>query len=229
MGWAMVMEGLMSTAYHVCPTTVNFQFDTTFMYLMAMLMTISLYHERSPGTKHPYTAVKLYLGHGLILIFEALSLYVDKTLFWASFCSIYLSLIVYSVVEAYWRNVAKYNHSTMLISTWSLFSRFKMPGSSDSTDSSFRKRDFSFAASLLITAIIAAFNLVLCWLFFTHVEASSASNHILVVLFGNLILYAGYYLVMKLLSGERPGGQCWFYAVACQARTILVLCILDES
>ena len=43
MGLNMVMIGLMSACYHICPTTISFQFDTTFMYLIAVLMFMKLY------------------------------------------------------------------------------------------------------------------------------------------------------------------------------------------
>ena len=43
MGTAMAMEGLMSAAYHICPTTVSFQYDTTFMYTIAILIFVKLY------------------------------------------------------------------------------------------------------------------------------------------------------------------------------------------
>ena len=43
MGLALCMEGVMSSSYHVCPTNVTFQFDTTFMYLIAVLMFMKLY------------------------------------------------------------------------------------------------------------------------------------------------------------------------------------------
>ena len=43
MGLALSMEGVMSSSYHICPTNVTFQFDTTFMYLIAVLMFMKLY------------------------------------------------------------------------------------------------------------------------------------------------------------------------------------------
>ena len=46
MGLALCMEGVMSSSYHVCPTNVTFQFDTTFMYLIAVLMFMKLYQVR---------------------------------------------------------------------------------------------------------------------------------------------------------------------------------------
>ena len=46
MGVALMMEGVMSACYHVCPTNVTFQFDTTFMYLIAILMFMKLYQVK---------------------------------------------------------------------------------------------------------------------------------------------------------------------------------------
>ena len=46
MGLALTMEGVMSSCYHVCPTNVTFQFDTTFMYLIAILMFMKLYQVK---------------------------------------------------------------------------------------------------------------------------------------------------------------------------------------
>ena len=46
MGLALTMEGVMSACYHDCPTNVTFQFDTPFMYLIAILMFMKLYQVR---------------------------------------------------------------------------------------------------------------------------------------------------------------------------------------
>ena len=43
MGLALTMEGVMSACYHVCPTKITFQFDTTFMYVIAIIMFMKLY------------------------------------------------------------------------------------------------------------------------------------------------------------------------------------------
>lgn len=48
MGLTLVMIGVMSSCYHICPTKTNFQFDTTFMYLLAIFMSISLFRRRHP-------------------------------------------------------------------------------------------------------------------------------------------------------------------------------------
>ena len=38
LGVALTMEGVLSGSYHICPTKVNFQFDTTFMYVIGVLL-----------------------------------------------------------------------------------------------------------------------------------------------------------------------------------------------
>lgn len=52
LGLALIVEGFMSAAYHVCPNRSNFQFDTAFMYLIAGLGTLRLYQSRHPDI-HP--------------------------------------------------------------------------------------------------------------------------------------------------------------------------------
>ncbi|CAH2209029.1 jg553, partial [Pararge aegeria aegeria] len=46
MGLALVMEGLLSGCYHLCPNKMNFQFDSSFMYVIAVLCMIKLYQSR---------------------------------------------------------------------------------------------------------------------------------------------------------------------------------------
>ena len=48
MGLTLFMIGVMSACYHMCPNNVNFQFDTTYMYLLAIFMSINLFKSRHP-------------------------------------------------------------------------------------------------------------------------------------------------------------------------------------
>ena len=42
LGLALIAEGFMSATYHICPTKESFQFDTTFMYLIAILLFLKV-------------------------------------------------------------------------------------------------------------------------------------------------------------------------------------------
>ena len=46
MGIGLIMEGILSAAYHVCPSYNNFQLDTSFMYVIGVISTIKLYQCR---------------------------------------------------------------------------------------------------------------------------------------------------------------------------------------
>ena len=46
MGIGLIMEGILSAAYHVCPSYNNFQFDTSFMYIIGVISTLKLYQCR---------------------------------------------------------------------------------------------------------------------------------------------------------------------------------------
>ena len=59
MGFALIFEGILSACYHVCPTQENFQFDTTFMYVMAMIMFTKIFQFRHPDlTANAYKVMK---------------------------------------------------------------------------------------------------------------------------------------------------------------------------
>ena len=51
MGIALVFEGVLSAIYHICPTDRNFQFDTVFMYILAILMISKIYQFRDVNQK----------------------------------------------------------------------------------------------------------------------------------------------------------------------------------
>tara|TARA_B100001093_G_C26759379_1_gene984959 strand:- start:3 stop:1241 length:1239 start_codon:yes stop_codon:yes gene_type:complete len=46
LGISLIFEGICSATYHICPTKLNFQFDTTFMFIGGILMYITIYSKR---------------------------------------------------------------------------------------------------------------------------------------------------------------------------------------
>ena len=84
MGLSLVMEGVMSACYHVCPTNITFQFDTTFMYLIATLMLMKLYQVRHADVSPD--AVAVFIGLGIAIILEIIPIYFPGPEFWVIFC-----------------------------------------------------------------------------------------------------------------------------------------------
>ena len=101
------MEGIMSSCYLVSPASVNFQFDTHYMYLIAILMFLKLYQTRHPDVS--CNVFKSYMGLGIALTLEALSYYYHGITFWISFCVIYLIFILTVGVNTYNLGVVQYD------------------------------------------------------------------------------------------------------------------------
>lgn len=60
-------ESFMSAAYHICPSNVNYQFDTTFMLVLASLGLFKLLASRSPDYNPPLYKL-LFLQAAIIII-----------------------------------------------------------------------------------------------------------------------------------------------------------------
>ncbi|XP_068773019.1 SID1 transmembrane family member 2 isoform X5 [Struthio camelus] len=68
MGTALMMEGLLSACYHVCPNYTNFQFDTSFMYMIAGLCMLKLYQKRHPDINA--SAYSAYACLAIVIFFS---------------------------------------------------------------------------------------------------------------------------------------------------------------
>jgi dsRNA-gated channel SID-1 len=94
MGLALVMEGVMSACYHVCPSYNNFQFDTSFMYLIAGLVILKLYHSRHPDVlPKSYAAYMIFAGFILVSLVGVIS---KDLIYWIIFSTIHgtLTLVI---------------------------------------------------------------------------------------------------------------------------------------
>ena len=73
MGVALILEGIMSSAYHLCPVNESFQFDTTFMYIIAALIYTKVYQFRHPDISPK--AYVIFMVISIMLIFEVIGYY----------------------------------------------------------------------------------------------------------------------------------------------------------
>ncbi|XP_040141206.2 SID1 transmembrane family member 2 isoform X1 [Ictidomys tridecemlineatus] len=90
MGTALMMEGLLSACYHVCPNYTNFQFDTSFMYMIAGLCMLKLYQKRHPDINA--SAYSAYACLAIVIFFSVLGVVFGKgnTVFWIVFSVIHI-------------------------------------------------------------------------------------------------------------------------------------------
>merc|ERR1719318_2123330 len=99
MGLSLIGVGVMSSCYHVCPTDVTFQFDTTYMYMLAFFMFLKIYQNRHPDLV--CSAVKGFLFLGMWLCLEVTSLYFYGPTFWTIFTVCYIGTIFSIAVYTY--------------------------------------------------------------------------------------------------------------------------------
>ncbi|OQV22057.1 SID1 transmembrane family member 2 [Hypsibius exemplaris] len=92
MGFSLIMEGVMSACYHICPNYSNFQFDTSFMYLLGGLFLLKMYQSRhadiSPNAQLAYAVFAFWIFLAVI------GVVIDKQWFWTAFAVV---LIVGSI------------------------------------------------------------------------------------------------------------------------------------
>jgi len=213
MGCALIMEGIMSGCYHICPATVTFQFDTTYMYLIAILMFIKLYQGRHPDVS--CDAFKSYMGLGVALTLEAFSYYYDGITFWIIFCIIYFIFIITVGVNTYNIGVVKYDYKILWNIALLVFKELHKTRLSPVASGQCKAP--IFRARLVLILIMSSFNVLLC-LYFALNMGDYASNHLLMVFMGNLFLYMNYYVIMKFYCGERMTWMCYIY-ICCMLAT----------
>ncbi|XP_070322041.1 SID1 transmembrane family member 1 isoform X7 [Odocoileus virginianus] len=90
MGIALMMEGVLSACYHVCPNYSNFQFDTSFMYMIAGLCMLKLYQTRHPDINA--SAYAAYASFALVITLTVLGVVFGKNdvWFWVIFSAIHI-------------------------------------------------------------------------------------------------------------------------------------------
>lgn len=77
MGLSLVMEGIMSSLYHVCPTNANFQFDTAFMFIIAGLLLTKVFQNRHPDIHT--NAFIAFFSFAVVIFFTLLGIYYDRS------------------------------------------------------------------------------------------------------------------------------------------------------
>ena len=206
-GVAMVMEGVMSGCYHICPRNIFFQFDTTFMYLIGILVLIKLYQNRHPDLS--LGAIKTAVFLGILLIFEAISYYESSPAFWIIFCLIYLLIITVVAFQIYTQGALKYNFHAFY-DFFKLFTvEIKRAKAGPLT---------SMKVRLVFVAILVVYNVGhVSFIFFDAIlseNAPSASGHMLLMIMAHGSIYVMFYTIMKLIHKEYLTLSCKLYLIA---------------
>ncbi|XP_065055418.1 SID1 transmembrane family member 1-like isoform X2 [Rhopilema esculentum] len=121
MGFALIMEGVLSACYHVCPNYSNFQFDTAFMYIIGLLGGLRLYQIR-----HQDIVINGHLAYtsfAIVIFTSVIGVVFRSKVFWGIFMVLHLLTCLYLSLQIYYMGRVKAAFKDMYILTKKDFGR----------------------------------------------------------------------------------------------------------
>ncbi|XP_060828615.1 SID1 transmembrane family member 1-like [Bombus pascuorum] len=191
MGTALIMEGILSGSYHVCPNRSNFQFDTSFMYIITVLCMIKIYHNRHPDINARASVTFAMLA--FIIFIGLLGVLYGSIYFWVLFTIVHLLTCLYMTIQIYY--MGRWKVRTLLIRVIQISKHDARSG----IRYFFRPL---YMGRFIILIVGNLWNVALAVLGNMHSEKNFAT-FLLAVLMSNLILYTFFYIVMKVCHKER--------------------------
>ncbi|XP_068274368.1 SID1 transmembrane family member 2 isoform X2 [Nyctibius grandis] len=191
MGTALMMEGLLSACYHVCPNYTNFQFDTSFMYMIAGLCMLKLYQKRHPDINA--SAYSAYACLALVIFFSVLGVVFGKgnTAFWIVFSVMHIVATLLLSTQLYYMGRWKLDSGILRRILHVLYTDCVRQCSGPM----YVDRMVLLVMGNIINWSLAAYGLI--------VRPNDFASYLLAIGICNLLLYFAFYIIMKLRSGER--------------------------
>uniref|UniRef100_A0A673A1T5 SID1 transmembrane family, member 2 n=1 Tax=Sphaeramia orbicularis TaxID=375764 RepID=A0A673A1T5_9TELE len=205
MGTALMMEGLLSACYHVCPNYTNFQFDTSFMYMIAGLCMLKLYQKRHPDINaSAYTA---YACLAAVIFFSVLGVFgKGNMVFWIVFSVIHILATLLLSTQLYYMGRWRLDSGVLRRIVYVIYTDCIRQCSGPM----YIDRMVLLVMGNIVNWSLAAYGLIK--------TPNDFASYLLAIAICNLLLYFAFYIIMKLRSGERI--QC--LALVCILFTAVV-------
>ncbi|XP_064840556.1 SID1 transmembrane family member 2-like isoform X2 [Oncorhynchus masou masou] len=206
MGTALMMEGLLSACYHVCPNYTNFQFDTSFMYMIAGLCVLKLYQKRHPDINaSAYTA---YACLAAVIFFSVLGVVFGKgnMVFWIIFSVLHILATMLLSTQLYYMGRWRLDSGILRRIVYVIYTDCIRQCSGPM----YIDRMVLLVMGNIVNWSLAAYGLLK--------TPNDFASYLLAIAICNLLLYFAFYIIMKLRSGERI--QCM--AMVCILFTAVV-------
>uniref|UniRef100_A0A8C4M5U9 SID1 transmembrane family member 1 n=1 Tax=Equus asinus asinus TaxID=83772 RepID=A0A8C4M5U9_EQUAS len=179
MGIALMMEGVLSACYHVCPNYSNFQFDTSFMYMIAGLCMLKLYQTRHPDINA--SAYAAYASFAGVITVTVLGV---AWAIWEYFVLPLTEPSYYAIVSP--ADLGIFRRALTVVYT-DCFQQCSRPLYTD--------RMVLLIMGNLVNWFFAFFGLIY--------RPRDFASYMLGIFICNLLLYLAFYIIMKLRSNER--------------------------
>ncbi|XP_072579584.1 SID1 transmembrane family member 1 isoform X3 [Vulpes vulpes] len=196
MGIALMMEGVLSACYHVCPNYSNFQFDTSFMYMIAGLCMLKLYQTRHPDINA--SAYSAYASFAVVITLTVLGVVFGKNdlWFWVIFSAIHILASLALSTQIYYMGRFKIDVSETDLG---IFRRATLVFYTDFVQQCSRPL-YMDRMVLLIVGNLVNWSFALFGLIYRPRDFAS---YMLGIFICNLLLYLAFYIIMKLRSSEK--------------------------
>jgi hypothetical protein len=192
MGICLVCVGIFSGLYHVCPSPLNFQFDTLYMYFSGALTFMAVYHKRHRD-RIP-TAFRTYLILAFIYYLNTVSLFHYKhgVGLWLWFVAdlLIIYVLLHGTINLYFAT------------DWSLLELFSQ------IKSSLQNFEHINIPKLILVCIINLFTITMIF-YATFSGAYIFSNWFLSLFVINMVFYFTYYVIQKALKREIIKWYVW--------------------
>ena len=214
LGICMILQGVFSSTFHICPSNVSLQFDTSMMYMMMVLSFIKTFQFRHPDTSaNVFTAMYSFC---VLIFLESVSLYITspraKIVFHAVCGLIYLGLIIYLSVENYFYGAIKVSYRvTIPILCEHMCDKSRHP-----------YRLFMMVLFFLFNAAMVLFMFVK--VVYSKREVDGLSTPILLLCAANTALYLTQYLFKKIFEIVRDSDS--YTGAGCCLRLCLLFFFL---
>jgi len=211
MGLGLIMEGFMSACYHVCPSHINFQFDTAFMYTIAILILLKIYQTRHPDINASAYRACLVLAGVIFISVIGVKYGSGNQYFWIFFTTLHVLTCMFLSLQVYYMGRFRLNLG-IFKRTWITIRNDVIAIYSGQWYG--LKPLYPTRMVLLLIMNIVNWGLSI----YGAVNEASKKNadfasFLLAILISNVMLYTCFYIAMKLRHGEKICCEPAFYII----------------
>ncbi|XP_045770091.1 SID1 transmembrane family member 1-like isoform X1 [Maniola jurtina] len=214
MGLALVMEGLLSACYHLCPNKMNFQFDSSFMYVIAVLCMIKLYQSRHPDVNA--SAHTTFMLLALLMAIGCLGMMYPNKYFWTFFTIMHLGVCFILTLQIYYVGRLKIEPS-IVVKAWK---GIKQHGRSAFIPV-YRARGVLLVIANIANWALAGYGI--------YEHGKDLARHLLAILLGNTLLYTLGYVVLKLVHREKISIATLLWLALAHVSWVLAALLFTDS
>ncbi len=196
LAFSILIEGLLSASYHVCPNRSNFHHDTCFMYVAVTLSALRLYHSRHPDTA--LGATKAFAILGIVIITDLLGEMLEYLWYFLLFSLLHFATLVILATELYFLGRRSVFSPSIFGSIWDVL-KTNREGHSETTPVA--SSDLYW---LIISGFVANLGIFLGLGLVPFLDETKPvfdfGTYLLIILGGNTVIYLIYYLIMKVIK-----------------------------